>query len=168
MNKPSKVICDVQVFNTDTIANLKAAIEESSGIPQQNQALYDIYESRHNLFGACYDISCNSGHKFKLHNHQTVGDFVRYRHVYLDVRLLVVIKTPSGATIPFEVLSCDNVLSLKRMIAIETDIPVADQTLLNDDTVLEDAKSVGAYIENMKLTLQFTLVVSEVFFCSCL
>ena len=60
-----------------------------------------------------------------------MGDFVRYRHVYLDVRLLVVINTPSGVTIPFEVLSCDNVLSLKRMVTIETDIPVADQTLLS-------------------------------------
>ena len=78
------------------------------------------------------------------------------------------IKSPSGATIPFEVLSCDNVLSLKRMIAIERDIPVAGQTLLSDDAVLENTKSVSAYIENMKLTLQFTLVVSEVFFCSCL
>ena len=107
-------------------------------------------------------------HKFKLHNHQTVGDFVHYRHVYLDVRLLVVIKTPSGATIPFEVLSCDDVLLLKRMITIETDIPVASQTLLSDDTVLENTNSVGAYVENMKLTLKFTLVVSEVFFCSCL
>ena len=84
-----------------------------------------------------------------------------YRTVYLDVRLLVVIKTPSGVTIPFEVLSCDNVLSLKCMITIETDIPVADQNLLSDDTVLEDAKSVGAYIEGGKVTLHCTLVVSS-------
>ena len=107
-------------------------------------------------------------HKLKLHNHQIVGDFVRYRHVYLDVRLLVVINTPPGVNIPFEVLSCDDVLSLKRMITIETDIPVAGQSLLSDDTVLENTNSVGAYIENMKLKLHCTLVVSEVFFCSCL
>ena len=100
-------------------------------------------------------------HKLELHNHQIVGDFVRYRCVYLDVRLLVFIKTLSRATIPFEVLSCDNVLSLKRMIAIETDIPVAGQTLLSDDAVLENTKSVGAYIENMKLKLHCTLVVSS-------
>ena len=151
----------MQVLSSDTIADLKAAIEESSGIPPQNQALYDIYESRHNLFGTWYDVDCNSRHKLKLHNHQTVGDFVRYRRVYLDMRLLVVINTPSGVTIPFEVLSCDNVLSLKRMITIETDTPVADQTLLSDDAVLKNTKSVGAYIENMKLKLHCTLVVSS-------
>ena len=43
-------VCNVHVFSNDTVADLKAAIEESSGIPQQNQALY----------------SCDSGHKLKL------------------------------------------------------------------------------------------------------
>ena len=157
------ILCRVHVFSSDTIADLKAAIEESSGIPQQNQALYDCdFEHK---FGTWYDVS-NSRPKLKLHDHQVVQDFVHhgrffYGNVYLDVRLLVVIKTPGGVTIPFEVLSCDNVLSLKRMITIETDIPVADQNLLSDDTVLEDAKSVGAYIENMKLKLHCTLVVSS-------
>ena len=161
LNKPSKVICDVQVLRTDTIAHLKAAIEESSDIPPQNQALYDIYESGHYSFGTWYDVNCNSEHKLKLHNHQVVGDFVHYRRVYLDKRLLVVIKTPAGVTIPFEVLCCNDVLSLKRMITIETDIPVEAQTLLSDDTVLENTKSVGTYIGDNKLTLRFTLVVSS-------
>ena len=148
-------ICDVHVFSNDTIADLKAAIEESSGIPQQNQALYDLD----------YNPGI-SKHKLKLHDHQVAQDFVHlvyyaYRTVYLDKRLLIIIKTPGGVTIPFEVLSCDNVLSLKRMITIETDIPVADQILLSDDTVLEDAKSVGAYIEGGKVTLHCTLVVSS-------
>ena len=83
LDKPSKVICDVQVLSTDTIAHLKAAIEESSGIPLQNQALYDIYESRHYFFGTWYDVNCKSGHKLKLHDHQVVGDFVCYGRVYL-------------------------------------------------------------------------------------
>ena len=157
------ILCTVQVFSTDTIADLKAAIEESSGIPQQNQALYSCdFEHK---FGTWYDVS-NSRPKLKLHDHQVVQDFVRHGqffngNVYLDVRLLVFIKTPVGVTIPFEVLSCDNILSLKRMITIETDIPVAGQTLLSDDTVLENTKSVGAYIENMKLKLHCTLVVSS-------
>ena len=102
-----------------------------------------------------------------FHDHQVVGDFVYYRPLYLDKRLIVIVKTPDGVTIPFEVLSCDNVLSLKRMITKETDIPVAAQTLLSDNTVLENTKSVGAYIEDGKLTLHCTLV-SEVLFCSCL
>ena len=46
-------VCNVHVFSNDTIADLKAAIEESSGIPQQNQALYN----------------CDSEYKPKLHNH---------------------------------------------------------------------------------------------------
>ena len=148
-------ICDVHVFSNDTIADLKAAIEESSGIPQQNQALYDLD----------YNPGISKC-KLKLHDHQVAQDFVHlvyyaYRTVYLDKRLLIIIKTPGGVTIPFEVLSCDNVLSLKRMITIETDIPVADQNLLSDDTVLEDAKSVGVYIEGGKVTLHCTLVVSS-------
>ena len=145
----------MHIFSNDTIADLKAAIEESSGIPQQNQALYNLD----------YNPGI-SKRKLELHDHQVAQDFVHlvhyaYRTVYLDVRLLVVIKTPGGVTVPFEVLSCDNVLSLKRMITIETDIPVAGQTLLSDDTVLKDAKSVGAYIEVGKLTLHCTLVVSS-------
>ena len=84
----------------------------------------------------------------------------------LDVRLLVIVNTPAGVTIPFEVLSCNDVLSLKHMIAIETDIPVKDQTLLSDHTVLENSKSVGAYIGDNKLTLH-VILVSEVLFCSC-
>ena len=152
LDKPSKVLCDVQVLSTDTIADLKAAIEESSGIPPQNQALYDIYEP-----DTWYDVKYN----LKLHDHQVVGDFVCYRRVYLDKRLLVIVKTPAGVTIPFEVLSCDDVLSLKRMITIETDIPVAAQTLLSDHTVLENTKSVGTYVGDGKLTLHCTLVVSS-------
>ena len=85
----------------------------------------------------------------------------------LDVRLLVIVNTPAGVTIPFEVLSCNDVLSLKHMIAIETDIPVKDQTLLSDHTVLENSKYVGAYIGDNKLTLH-VILVSEVLFCSCL
>ena len=134
-------VCKVKVF-TDTTADLKVAIEKSSGIPQQNQALY-------------------TEHKFKLQDHQVVRDFVCYSNIYLDVRLLVVVKSPAGVTIPFEVLSCNDVLSLKRMITIETNIPVEDQTLLSDDTVLENTKSVGAYVGDGKLTLHFTLVVSS-------
>ena len=90
------ILCRVHVFSSDTIADLKAAIEESSGIPQQNQALYDCdFEHK---FGTWYDVS-NSRPKLKLHDHQVVQDFVRheqffYGNVYLDVRLLVVIKTP--------------------------------------------------------------------------
>ena len=84
----------------------------------------------------------------------------------LDVRLLVIVKTPARVTILFEVLSCNDVLSPKRMTAIETDIPVAAQTLLSDHTVLENSKSVGAYVGDNKLTLHVTLV-SEVLFCSC-
>ena len=148
LNLPVKgytAVCKVKVFN-DTIADLKVVIEESSGIPQQNQALY-------------------TEHKFKLYDHQVVRDFVCYSNVYLDVRLLVVIKARTGVTIPFEVLSCDNVLSLKRMITIETNIPVEDQTLLLDHTVLENTKSVGAYVGDNKLTLHVTLVVSKVFCC---
>ena len=161
LDKPSKVLCYVQVLSTDTIADLKAAIEESSGIPLQNQTLYDIYESRHCFFGTWHDVNCKSGHKLKLHDHQVVGDFVCYRRVYLDVRLLVIVKTPAGVTIPFEVLSCNDVLSLKRMIMVETDNPVAAQTLLSDHTVLENTKFVGTYIGDNKLTLHFTLVVSS-------
>ena len=77
------------------------------------------------------------------------------------MRLLVIVKTPAGVTIPFEVLSCNDVLSLKRMITIETDIPVQDQTLLSDDTVLENTKSVGTCVGAGKLTLHCTLVVSS-------
>ena len=158
------VVCRVQVFSSDTILDLKATIEESSGIPQQNQALYDVYEYEYKFY-TWYD-DFNSGRKLKLHDLQVVQDFVRheqflYGAVYLDKRLLVIINTPAGVTIPFEVLSCNNVLSLKRMIAIETDIPVAAQTLLSDHTVLENTKSVGAYIGDNKLTLHFTLVVSS-------
>ena len=167
LDKPSKVLCDVQVLSTDTIADLKAAIEEFSGIPLQNQTLYDVYESQHYSFGTWHNVNCDSGHKLKLRDHQVVGDFVCYGRVYLDKRLLVIIKTPAGITIPFEVLSCNDVLSLKRMITIETDIPVAAQTLLSDHTVLENTKSVGAYVGDNKLTLHCTLV-SEVLFCSCL
>ena len=148
-------ICDVHFFSSDTIADLKAAIEECSGIPQQNQALYDLD----------YKLGI-SKRKLKLHDHQAAQDFVHlghcaYRTVYLDMRLLVVINTPAGATIPFEVISCGDVLSLKRMITIETDIPVKDQILLLDHTVLEDTKSVGTYVGDNKLTLHFTLVVSR-------
>ena len=74
----------------------------------------------------------------------------------LDVRLLVIVNTPAGVTIPFEVLSCNDVLSLKRMIAIETDIPVANQTLLilsDHMTVLENTKPVSAYVGDNRLTL---------------
>ena len=85
----------------------------------------------------------------------------------MDKRLLVIINTPAGVTILFEVLSCDDVLSLKRMITMETDIPVASQTLLSDHTVLENTKFVGTYVGDNKLTLHCTLV-SEVLFCSCL
>ena len=35
-------ICNVHFFSSDTIADLKATIEECSGIPKQNQALYDL------------------------------------------------------------------------------------------------------------------------------
>ena len=166
MDKPSKVLCDVQVLSTDTIADLKAAIEESSAIPLQNHTLYDIYESEHYSFGTWHDVNCDSGHKLKLRDHQVAGDFVCYGRVYIDKRLLVIVKTPAGVTIPFEVLSCNDVLSLKHMIAIETDIPVAAQTLLSDHTVLENSKSVGAYIGDNKLTLH-VILVSEVLFCSC-
>jgi len=44
LNRPVKgsaTICRVQLFSNDTVADLKAAIEEATGIPQQNQALYD-------------------------------------------------------------------------------------------------------------------------------
>ena len=148
-------VCNVHIFSSDTIADLKAAIEECSGIPQQNQALYDLD----------YKLGI-SKRELKLHDHQAAQDFVHlghcaYRTVYLDKRLLVVIKTPAGVTIPFEVLCCNDVLSLKRMITIETDIPVAAQTLLLDHTVLENTKSVGAYVGDNKLTLHFTLVVSS-------
>ena len=81
-----------------------------------------------------------SRRKLKLHDHQAAQDFVHlghcyYRTVYLDMKLLVIVKTPAGVTLPFEILSCNDVLSLKHMITIETDIPVKDQTLLSDHTV---------------------------------
>ena len=146
-------VCKVKIFSNDTIADLKAAIEESIGIPQQNQALY---ECDHRIFRARYNVNCNSGHKHKLHDHQIVGDFVRHGRVYLDVRLLVIVDTQTCNTIPFEVLSCDNVLSLKHMITIETDIPAENQTIVtitNRMIVLENTKPVGAYVGDNKLTL---------------
>ena len=48
-------VCNVHVFSSDTVADLKAAIEESSGIPQQNQALYDC-DSGHNPKRLCITI----------------------------------------------------------------------------------------------------------------
>jgi len=134
----------VQLFSSDTVADLKAAIEEATGIPQQNQALYDG----------------NSLYRIELHDHQVVGDFVSSLRIDLDTRILVFVNTPAGI-IPFEVLSRDTVLSLKRAIAIETEIPVEDQTVLNrnDQSVLEDTKWVGTYvIRDDRLTLHCTLV----------
>ena len=39
--KGSTTVCRVQLFSSDTVVDLKAAIEEATGIPQQSQALYD-------------------------------------------------------------------------------------------------------------------------------
>jgi len=134
----------VQLFSSDTVVDLKAAIEEATGIPQQNQALYDG----------------DSLYRIELHDHQVVGDFASSLQIDLDTRILVFVDTLAGI-IPFEVLSHDTVLSLKCAIAIETKIPVEDQTVLNrnNQSVLEDTKSVGAYVvRDDKLTLHCTLV----------
>ena len=153
--KGDTTVCNVKIYSNDTIVDLKAAIEKSTGIPQQNQALYEC-DSGYEMLYTWNNVDCNSGHKHKLHDCQLIGDFVHYGRVYLDIRLLVIVQTHTLNTIPFEVLSCNDVLSLKRMIAIETDIPVADQTLLilsDRMTVLENTKPVSAYVGDNRLTL---------------
>ena len=151
--KGDTTVCNVKIYSNDTIADLKAAIEEFSGIPQQNQTLYKC-DSGYKISHTWNNVNCISGHKHKLHDHQIVGDFVHYGRVYLDVRLLVIVQTHTSNSIPFEVLSCNDVLSLKHMIAIETDIPVEDQTLLaNPMIVLENTNPVGAYVGKNRLTL---------------
>ena len=149
VNRPLKgaaTVCRVQLFSSDTIADLKAAIEEATGIPQQSQALYDG----------------DSVYGIELHDHQVVRDFVTSLQVNLDTWILVFVSTP-GNVVPFEVLSCDNVLSLKREIAIETEIPVEDQILLNQDnqSMLEDTKPVVVYtVGDDQLTLHCTLLAA--------
>ena len=120
----------VSVVSSDTVANIKASIENKEGIPIDHQIL--IYNGKQ-LKNSCIIFDCG------IYMEDTVFFVLKCR----DIQIFV--KTITGKVTTLTVNGLDKIISVKRKIEFEEGILCNQQLLLFDGKQLEDECTLSAY-----------------------